>query len=180
MLPAAQVPSLVDEHGYFTAAPQVLHARGFSEDEALAEVAAQLATARAHGLTITYLDTHMGVSWLGNLSARLADFAAREGLVNAATIPHLPPLRPAAPDPVSDLLGRLQIAAPGTYIYLNHPADDSAETRRWDAGVAPWRAAESRLWRSPRVRQAFTELGVCPCSYAALPGVGTPVSQAVL
>src|SRR4051794_34350018 len=42
VLGAAQVPSLVEREGWFTATPKVLHDRSFSPDEAMTEVEAQL------------------------------------------------------------------------------------------------------------------------------------------
>ncbi len=83
VLSASEVPTLVEADGTFTRSPQVLHDRGFSLDEAMAEVAAQLERLRSVGLRVDYLDEHMGVGWLSGLGDRLRDFARQEGLVYA-------------------------------------------------------------------------------------------------
>lgn len=88
VLPPSKVPTLVEGDGSFTQNPGVLYERGFSVDEAMAEVAAQLARARDAGLKIAYLDEHMGVGWIG-LTDRLRQFAHQEGLVYAGDVPNL-------------------------------------------------------------------------------------------
>lgn len=88
VLPTREVPTLVESDGSFTQNPGVLHERGFSIDEAMAEVAAQLAKARGAGLRIAYLDEHMGVGWIG-LADRLRHFALQESLVYADDVPYL-------------------------------------------------------------------------------------------
>lgn len=85
VLPGSSVPSLLDGDA-FTQNPGVLDSRGFSLDEAVAEVAAQLRKARDAGLAIAYLDEHMGVGWARSLRDRLREFALSEGLVYAGDI----------------------------------------------------------------------------------------------
>jgi len=115
VLPVAQVPSLAKPDGTQFETPNLLHERGFSVVEAMAEVAAQLARLRAVGFTVSYLDEHMGVGWIRGLRPALAEFAKREGLIDADAIG------------VRDLPGdgpcsaRLQSAGSGSWRVIGHP-----------------------------------------------------------
>lgn len=159
VLPAAQVPSLVDEHGHFTRTPNELNAQGANVDEMVAEVQAQLDRASAAGLQLSYLDEHMGVGWVGGLRQRLAELARREGLADAHGLRHLPMLSPFDGDPVERLIASLRAAPSGNYVYVTHPGCDAEDMRRFShAGLAPGqiareRDADRRLWLDPRLRQ---------------------------
>ena len=63
VLARERVSSLVDERGYFWPTPDEAQRHGAREDEMLAEIEAQLARMRGAGLTVSYIDEHMGVSW---------------------------------------------------------------------------------------------------------------------
>ncbi len=139
VLPAEAVPSLVED-GAFTQNPGVLHARGFSVEEAMAEVAAQLAKARNAGLRIDYLDEHMGVGWIG---LPLREFCAKEGLVYAGDVPY-----------ASDLT-----EAGGPVAFVLHPGsdDDSVMAGFLHEGLKPGqvhaeRIADRRLATRPQLR----------------------------
>ena len=70
VLPRDRVPSLVDESGYFWPTPAETQKQGVRVDEMLAEIEAQLARVRKQGLTVSYIDEHMGVSWPGRSCGR--------------------------------------------------------------------------------------------------------------
>ncbi len=59
VLPAAQVPSLVDSSGFFHRSNEAV-ARHARPEEVLRELTAQIERARAAGIRLTHLDTHMG------------------------------------------------------------------------------------------------------------------------
>lgn len=157
VLPASQVPTLLGRDDAFTESPRVLHERGFSVEEAMAEVAAQLSRARAAGLWIEYLDEHMGVGWIstpsGNqggvdlerLGDRLRAFAAAEGLVYAGDVPY----------------GRLDdLSGSGPVAVVFHPGsdDDPVMARFLHAGLEKGqihaeRTADRRLACDSRLRE---------------------------
>jgi len=121
VLPVDQVPSLIDDEGWFTTQPMVLHERGFSVDEAVAEVEAQLARVRASGLLVRYLDEHMGVGWLPGLRDRLASLCDREGLIYAGRFKFLEGV--SAQD-VSELLGALLDLTESPRVVVTHPGSN--------------------------------------------------------
>ncbi|HEX8236572.1 MAG TPA: ChbG/HpnK family deacetylase [Abditibacteriaceae bacterium] len=145
VLPPEQVPSLVDENGYFWPSPQVLHQRGFSADEAMAEIEAQLRRARAADLQVSYIDEHMGVSWIGGLRERIRVFAQREGLVDAVSVQGLPPVQTASTNLVERWQAQLQNVEPGAYVLVTHPGRDEADMRQmFMQGVPPGAIARER------------------------------------
>jgi hypothetical protein len=154
VLPAEQVPDLVNRDGNFYRMPQDLHDREAGTDEMIAEVQAQLDKARAHGLDIRYLDAHCGVTWLGDLEDRVWDLAEREGLVFRPDIDRLPRLDQEPTDLVERMLKKLAGVEPGTYLVVGHPGYYCAEMRRMShVGTSGDRVAWSRDWQ----RRMFTD-----------------------
>jgi hypothetical protein len=142
VLPPDAVPALVDADGAFFHTGQELlaHIQGAEPGRALsqmqAEVRAQLAKARAHGLEIAYLDEHMGIGWVGGLGEWLPDFCAEEGLIcnrsllETGALRRLPPVEGDVDDPVAALIAALKIAAPGTYLVVGHPVYPTEEMQQ--------------------------------------------------
>lgn len=165
VLPAVEVPSLIDQNGYFWPTPNETFARGGLADEVLAEIEAQYQKAMGSGLPISYIDEHMGMSWpWPEVRAGIAALAKREGLVDAYPVPFLPIIGNAA-DP-NDFLASLTNAAPGTYVYVTHPGMDHNDMRQMGmAGmasglVARERDADRRLLTNPRVGEEIARRGV--------------------
>jgi predicted glycoside hydrolase/deacetylase ChbG (UPF0249 family) len=159
ILPPSRVSTLVDDATrFFTPYPMDLQQRGFSVAEAIAEVEAQLAFARAAGLMITYLDEHMGVGWLPGLRDALAALARREGLIDATILPlsGLPRVEmPAAgeEDAAESLVNRwlaaLDACEPGTYLLVTHPGKDAPDMQAFyvvggEPGVVAWERDQER------------------------------------
>ena len=113
VLPAAQVPSLCKPDGTQWETPNELHNRGFSVAEAMAEITAQLAKVRAAGFTVSYLDEHMGVGWIG-LREPLAELCRREGLVEAGAVASFLPGK-------GTIAERLTAQTGGTFVAVGHP-----------------------------------------------------------
>jgi hypothetical protein len=138
VLPVQEVPSLVDENGHFWPTPSVLHDRGFNADEAMAEIEAQLTRAREAGLHFSYIDEHMGVSWVGGLRERIRDLAQREGLLDVHSMSGLPPVQAAHVDLLHRWTLQLENAAPGTYVLVTHPGRNAEDMRQmYMKGVEP-------------------------------------------
>lgn len=146
LLPRDRVPSLVDEHGDFWPTPAETQAHGAQVDEMLAEIAMQLAHIRRAGLTIGYIDEHMGVSgpW-PELRAGIAEIARREGVIDAHGLPGLPDA--GGTGGMDSFLKSLEAATPGVYVHVTHPGWDADDMRRFDGigQVALWRDADRRL-----------------------------------
>ena len=120
VLPAARAPSLCKPDGTQFETPNMLHDRGFSVDEAMAEIAAQLARIRAHGFHVSYVDQHMGVGWIQGLRQPLTEFCNREGLIDGDALVHGIPGK-------GDPLDRLADAPGGTYVLVGHPCLPEAD-----------------------------------------------------
>ena len=165
VLPADQVPSLVDKNGDFWPTPNDTREQGGKADEVLAEIQAQYQKAVKSGLNISYIDEHMGMSWpWPEVRAGIAALAKREGLVYAPELLGLP-INGSAADP-NDFLAALAVAAPGTYVFVTHPGMDRDDMRQLGrAGMEPGqvarqRDADRRLLTSPRVRDEIARLRV--------------------
>ena len=161
VLPAQQVPSLVDENGHFWPTPTTLHERGLDPDEAMAEIEAQLRHARAAGLNLSYIDEHMGVSWVGGLRERIRALAEREGLIDAFKFEGLPSVQNAHAGLLERWQAQLQDAQPGAYVIVTHPGRDEDDMRQmsmhsqgWQPGsVAQERDAERQALCDPKFVQ---------------------------
>jgi predicted glycoside hydrolase/deacetylase ChbG (UPF0249 family) len=166
------VPSLLDDNGYFTPTPNALHERGFSDDEVMLEIRAQLQKARGAGLNIQYVDEHMGVSWMGDLRSRIAQFCREEKLLDAHSVQGLPFLNYDFNDCVGDWMNALQRAQPDTYVLVTHPGYDADDMRVFTrenlqpGEVAHERDAERRAWCDPRLPQLLGEAGVKTVRYS--------------
>ena len=180
----ALVPSLVDGDGNFLSEPLLIHQRGVVLAEAMRELRAQLARARADGLTISYLDDHMGFSWIhpaGNqprLLQAIRAWAHEEGLifhtdVTRADVPSLLKDLPHPYDPavVAERIARIE---PGIAFLHTHPAyhRGTLPTLRPrggpDAAIgkeAAIRAADAAILLDPTIRSACDRHGVTLVSY---------------
>lgn len=173
VLPPQRVPSLVDSRGHFTRFPKDLQERKASLDEMLAEAQAQLDRLRGAGLSVTYMDNHMGVGWLPGLADGFKRLAEREGLLFGEGHRGLPKVESPEGDLFTKVAARLRAAAPGTYLFVTHPAYDDAEhcalTMNGEsrAEEATQRDADRRLWLDPRLRDLLDECGAVACTYAA-------------
>ncbi len=171
VLGADKVPSIVDPEGNFFKTTQALNDNGPKTEELVAEVQAQLDLAHKCGLDIRYMDTHMGVSWVGGLKEPLLEMAEREGLVYAnLPVGHLARAEGEFANPVDALIARLDAAEPGTYIIVGHPCYDRADVRMFDhagltesQGIA--RDWQRRIFMDRKVLDYCRENGVVPIRY---------------
>jgi hypothetical protein len=164
VLPASQVPSLCKPDGSQWETPHDLQRQGVVVEQAMAEVAAQLARVRAAGFTVTYLDEHMGVGWIG-LRAPLAEFCRREGLIDAATIGSPLPGEGTYPE-------RLAQQTAGTYVMIGHPCLPEPELDHFILpGQQPGdttrdRDVQRRWFSDPALLALIAAGRVTPVSYA--------------
>ncbi len=184
VLPVCRVPSLVDPTGCFLPAPGDLRDRGGPDlGEAVAEIEAQLARARAAGLDVGYLDEHMGVGWLPGLRDELAALAGREGLVYAPNLDRLEDVDTSGDDPGAGLAEPIRTAGSGTYLFVAHPGLDTPELRAirgvgFDepGSVARTRDADRRALVSDAVRRICVARDVTLARYTDLDPAGLNLS----
>jgi predicted glycoside hydrolase/deacetylase ChbG (UPF0249 family) len=169
--PATVVPSLVERDGWFTSAPSVLNDRGFSIDEAMAEVEAQLSAMRAAGLRVDYLDEHMGVGWLPGLRARLVELCERERILYAGSVPYL---EGSQAQDVEALLATIEDAGFGPHVVVGHPGSDTDPLMRQFTfgGLRPGeiqreRAQDRRVLTDPRLVTAVERGEIESLTYSA-------------
>lgn len=167
VLPAAQVPSIVDDRGMLLPHPRANQERGCDADEILAEVTAQLGRMHDAGLKVAYFDEHMGFGWLCGVEERLVEFARRHGLLRGrGQVPGLARVEGAFDDVGDEIVARLDAAAPGTYLLVGHPGYDRADMRRFrHEGLVPGQVAGQRVrerlqFMSPKVAEYARAHGV--------------------
>lgn len=179
VLGADNVPSLVDNQGALHTSAMAIHENGTSFAQILAEIQAQLDKARAHGLDIKYVDSHMGYAWLFEESEDnrfyepLRRWAEREGLLCALGLgTRLPMIDKPTGDRLADLKSRLQTAQPGrTYVLVGHPAFNDTEMfearydNRQPGEIAAMRDIERRFFVEPSIVETVSRQGIVPVSY---------------
>ena len=181
LLPAAQVPSLVDKEGWFKRSPGHIHEEGTCIAEVLGECQAQLDLARASGLKVTYVDTHMAWDWMHERSGppRLEDLMPEWSRRNGVRWYRTPPVAGLSAPPVAqndrraDLLARLEYAAPGTYLAVIHPCWAGSAIAVEDLGrvgtsVQSERVADAALFADPTLFSDFSRLDVSTIRYDEL------------
>jgi len=175
VLPAHEVPSLVDGQGRFLPTPARLHERGASVKEMTAEVRAQLDRARASGLKICYMDQHMGVGWLPGLREELSRLAEQEGLIESDRAARgLPPVKGSFSDRADRLIACLRSAPPGIYLVVGHPGYDRPDMRGFiheglkEGQVARERDADRRMFMDRKVLDYCAANGVQPIRFTEI------------
>lgn len=172
VLPREKVPSLVDRDGYLFQTVEALRANRPSVDEAMLELQAQLDRARALGFDIKYVDRHM--MWeraFEGLEERFERWCEREGILNSERTHRFLPRVYFSLDPVERLIATLELAEPGQYIIVGHPAYDNDEMRALGhPGYPGWVVAAEREWQrriytDPRIIAYCREHGVTPIRY---------------
>lgn len=185
--PLTCAPSLVDTDGYFF--PMVWPNPNFPPNSSLkeskwklneieAELRAQIETARRHLPRISHLSAHMGFTGLDKAIADLVKKLAAEYRVE--TEGFIAGFKPFAGwgktrDPeerITQFVRNLEGLQPGTYIFVEHPGLDVPEMRAINhkgyEDVAADRAAVTRVFTSPAVKDAIRKNGIVLVSYSDL------------
>lgn len=173
VLPAEEVPSLIDKEGYFHQSPHHFLENKPRIDEIMAELKAQLDKAQSLGFHVSYLDSHMMFEWaIPELEEPIAKWVREEGLLyHKDYIQELPLVHEAEGDPVDRFVARLEAARPGQYKFVAHPAVDSAEMRslgnEHENGeeIARTRDWDIRLFTDERVTACLRRKRMMPIRY---------------
>ncbi len=162
LLPANQVPSLLDSRGAFPRDVATLGAQ-INIDQALADTRAQLAHLRGLGLKVEYLDEHMGVGWAGGLREPLLQLADQEGLVAVERFHYTDAW--LKPDPVAIVIEQA-LASPHPLVWIKHPEAARAEGR--DSPYAD-RVKDLADLLEPKVLPRLAEAGIKPALFRDFP-----------
>ena len=180
VLPAKDVPSLVDEWGHFFGTRKDLLAHQPDPDEVEKEIRAQVDLAIRKGLRVSYMDHHMSAAVMTpQMRERFVKVAREHGLGISRWFGEMPgPLvysvEPAKKaDFLIDGLGKL--TTPGVYLIVCHTAVRTPEIevlRDTNAtgpkNMAEHRQAELDMLCSPRLKQVIQDKGIELVGYETL------------
>lgn len=186
VLPPEEVPSLVDDDGYFPPTPTALAKSQPDTDEMLAEARAQLARLRDAGFEVSYFDDHMRhrgplLYEAPEFVTGLRELAAEEGLIDGQTaVPRLPYVEGTRAtygeqlrDRIEAGVGRSERTGQRAFLAVGHPGYYDAETRpitggRADRGPGEWAAVmdgQRRMFLDDAVAECCAERGVEPARF---------------
>ena len=180
VLPAKEVPSLVDEWGHFFGTRKDMLANKPDMDEVEKEIRAQVELALRKGLKISYLDHHMGAAvTTPQMRERFVKVAKEYGLgisrwFGEAQGPVVYNVEPAKKTEL--LISELQkLDKPGLYLIVCHTLIKTPEVevlRDLNPGgpknMADHRQAECDMLCSPRLKQVIKEKGIELVGYDTL------------
>ncbi len=180
VLPASEVPCLVDENGHLVPSPNNVHEKGAVFTQIMNELKAQLNKVRDLGFNISYADMHMGFGWLfegEDESVRVADlvneWAEQEELIfnSALKLDRGPKPEGKFSDAADAFYAKLQLLdTPGTYLAVGHPCFNDEEMResvlRGDKGTeAKNRDGQRRMFTDPRILEIVKDKNIQPIFY---------------
>jgi predicted glycoside hydrolase/deacetylase ChbG (UPF0249 family) len=180
VLPAKEVPSLVDEWGHFFGTRKDLLAHKPNPDEVENEIRAQVELAIRKGLKVSYMDHHMGTAVMTP--------EMRERFLKVARERHLgisrwygevqgPVVYGVEPEKKTEfLVTELQkLTQPGLYLIVCHTAIKTPEVEvlqdlnaSGPKNMAEHRQAECDMLCSPRLKQVIKEKGIELVGYETL------------
>lgn len=160
------MPSLVDAHGYPPATSAAFRAKAINLTEAERELRAQIELGKKLVPRAAWVSAHMGAATsspaLRELTLRLAD---EYKMPLQDTMPDIRWLRGVykantmAAEKIAGMLAAIEGLAPGTNVFLDHPATDTPEMRRvfhpGSERVAEERSGVLKAWTDPSVLAAI-------------------------
>ena len=181
VLPANEVPSLVDDEGFFHPTKEAFLAGNPRPEEVEAELRAQVERALRYGVDVAYLDYHMtaarGTPELERVLLRIAaDYRVPVsrflGEVDIRGLGKVAPEQRTA-----ETVKVLKNLKAGFWLLVTHPGMDVPEMRairlgfrdpRGDVSIAKSRAADTELLTSPQVAEVIKERGIQLVGYRDL------------
>lgn len=180
VLPAKEVPSLVDEWGNFFGTRKALLANNPKMDEVEREIRAQVDLALRKGLNLSYMDHHMGAAvTTPEMRERFEKVAREKGLAISRWIGETqgPIVYAVKPEQKADfLLSEMKkITKPGTYLVVCHTLIKTPEVevlKDLNPGapdpMVDYRQAETDMLCDPRVKQLIRDKGIEVIGYDLL------------
>jgi predicted glycoside hydrolase/deacetylase ChbG (UPF0249 family) len=171
--PLTDGPSLAGPDGTFLPSVELAQ-QHVSHDEVVRELLAQVQRFGSAGLTLDYLDHHMG-STLPAAYAEVSELTGVPFLYSEAIRRQLASFSELSPRDAAGkkdwLLGYLGQLAPGAHVLVCHPAVASSELEsltgpdsvpyRW---AAEYRLSDLAVLTDPDVKQLIDDLGITLCS----------------
>jgi predicted glycoside hydrolase/deacetylase ChbG (UPF0249 family) len=182
LLPQERVSSLVDADGHLYPDATALLANEPEEEEFIAEMAAQLARARAAGLKVRYLDEHMAIGYCLGFRDAVRRFAEAEGLIYADDLPFAKGLLDDEVDPAR-FIEKLATYRGDPAIQVLHPSrvpvngEHYVLSGRPDSSIASRRNAERLLIMDPRLASAYDTGQLVSVSISELHSGFAPLAQ---
>ena len=179
VLPYNEVPSLVDEDGYFHRYPDELNAHNPDPKEIEAELRAQIALARKKGVEISYLDNHYGAVTKCPGGNEILEKLSREfdlpisGRVEGENVCRGIYSVPKE-EKLESTVEMLSELTPGLWMWYCHPGIDSPEQNAlihtspndmFIDGVGPHRTAVLEALTSLEVRTMILNKGIILTDY---------------
>jgi len=180
VLPAKEVPTLVDEWGHFFGTRKDLLDHKPDLDEVEREIRAQVELALRKGLKLSYMDHHMGMAvTTPQMRERFVKVAKEKGLAISRWFGEMPgPLvYSIEPAKKTDFLveGLAKLTKPGIYLIVCHTLIRSPEVDvlkdlniTGPKNMSEHRQAECDMLCSPRVKQVIREKGIELVGYETL------------
>jgi predicted glycoside hydrolase/deacetylase ChbG (UPF0249 family) len=180
VLPAKDVPSLVDEWGHFFGTRKDLLANKPNMDEVEAEIRAQVDLAIRKGLNVSYVDHHMGMAvTTPQMRERFVKVAKEYGLGISRWYGEMqgPVVYNVEPAKKTDFLvaGLEKLTKPGLYLIVCHTLIKTPEVEvlkdlnvSGPKNMAEHRQAETDMLCSPRLKQVIKEKGIELVGYDTL------------
>ena len=180
VLPAKEVPSLVDEWGHLFGTRKDMLANQPNLDEVEKEIRAQVELAIRKGLKVSYMDHHMGAAvTTPGMRERFVKVAKEKGLGISRWFGEAqgPVVYNVPPDQKTDFLvdGLRKLDKPGLYLIVCHTLIKTPEVevlRDLNPGgpknMADHRQAECDMLCSPGLKQVIKEKGIELVGYDTL------------
>ena len=180
VLPAKEVPSLVDEWGHFFGTRKDLLAHNPNMEEVEKEIRAQVDLALRKGLKISYLDHHMGAAVTTPEMAKRFEKVAREhkfGISRWLGETQGPVVYSVLPEQKSEFLisEMRKITKPGVYLVVCHTLVKTPEVAvlkdlnvTGPRNMADYRQAELDMLCNPKLKEVIAEKGIEVIGYDAL------------
>ena len=180
VLPAKEVPSLVDEWGHFFGTRKDMLAHNPNMDEVEAEIRAQVELAIRKGLKVSYMDHHMGAAvTTPAMRERFVKVAKEKGLAISRWFGEQPGpiIYSVPPNGKSDfLVAELEkITKPGLYLIVSHCVIKSPEVEvlrdlnpTGPKNMAEHRQAECDALCDPRLKELIEKKGIELVGYDTL------------
>jgi len=180
VLPAKDVPSLVDEWGHFFGTRKDLLAKNPNPDEVEKEIRAQVDLAIRKGLKVSYLDHHMGMAvTTPQMRERFVKVAKEYGLGISRWYGETqgPVVYNVEPAKKTDFLvdGLEKLTKPGLYLIVCHTLVKTPEVEvlkdlnaSGPKNMVEHRQAECDMLCSPRLKQVIKDKGLELIGYDTL------------
>ena len=167
------MPSLVDAHGYPPATTVAFRAKAINLTEAERELRAQIELGKKLVPRAAWVSAHMGAATsspaLRELTLRLADeykMPLQDTMPNIKWLRGVYKANTTAAEKIAGMLAAIEVLAPGTNVFLDHPATDTPEMRRvfhpGSERVAEERSGVLKAWTDPSVLAAIKRRNVEP------------------